>query len=826
VPADVAGVHGGVRGWRRGRVMVAAAGAIAVGLSVCGAVAFGDGEQSAARNAAGASNEMQPVQAGHAEAVDPLASDPVASDLARRLTGDIQPLLAKYCLECHSGTKAKGGVEFESLTNIKAALGMGGDLDLAHELVTTKEMPPSKSVQPSDHERLILEQWLEAMTAYVPPDSELDPGWFTIHRLNRAEYRNTMRDLLGIDTEKFDVASRLPKDDSGYGFDNIADVLTMSPLALEQYLDAAEKAVELGLGPEFVVSTESKSLGRFQGGENGRPLLAGGFFFYSNGGMHTTFEAPATGEYLITINAWETAAGDDRSALSLRIDGKEVKKFEISGYDGAAEEVTHKLRLRAGKRTIAAHFTNDYYHKTGPDRNLAIEWVKIAGPLDEATTKRTRAWDEIFGPSKVIADETQRASDVLGRFASRAYRRPVTESETKGLLDFYLSERAAGMGFERAVRQGLIATLVSPNFLYRSLENPGSDDAGMVYRLRGVELASRLSYFLWSSMPDEALMKAAVDGSLLEDEVLREQVRRMLADEKSDAFVDNFSGQWLQLRMLDDLAMDTKKFPQYSTLLSGAMRTEAKLFFSHILRNNLSIVDFIDSDYTFLNKKLAEFYGVGGVEHDDFQRVTLEEASPRGGVLTMGAVLTVTSNTTRTSPVKRGLYVLDQILGAPPPPPPADIPPLEQSAPADHEASLREQLALHVANPTCAVCHNRLDPIGLAFENFNAVGRWRDKEGGKPIDATGTLPGGVAINGVEDLKKLLVSRADEFVETLTGKVLMYGLGRGLEPFDRPAVRRIADQVRKDENRFGSLIEAVVLSESFRTCRGREKTHEE
>ncbi|HLO40476.1 MAG TPA: DUF1592 domain-containing protein, partial [Phycisphaerales bacterium] len=535
---------------------------------------------------------------------DALKSDAAAMDLERRLNADIQPLLARYCLDCHSGSTSKGGVEFESLRDVRAALGMADDLEIAHELVTTREMPPAKAEQPTDHERLILSQWLESMAAYVPPDSALDPGWFTIHRLNRAEYRNTMRDLLGIATSELDVSSRLPKDDSGYGFDNIADVLTMSPLALEQYLDAAERAVEHALGPEFAVGSSPRSLGRFRGGENGRPMPQGGFFFYSNGGMKAALDVPVTGEYVITLSAWETPGGDERARLSLRVDGKEVQGFDISGVESAPQEVSHRLRLKAGKRSIAAHFTNDYWKENVADRNLAVEWVTIAGPLDEATIERPPAWREIFGGSASIADEGERARDILSRFAGRAFRRPISMEESEALLSFYASERAAGYGFEGAVRQGLIATLVSPNFLYRSLENPASDDPRQIYRLSGVELASRLSYFLWSSMPDQELMSAALDGSLLKDEVLGRQVERMLADARSDAFVEHFAGQWLQLRMLDGLAMDTKKFPAYSTQLARAMQTEATMFFASILRNNASIVDFLDSGYTFVNQRL------------------------------------------------------------------------------------------------------------------------------------------------------------------------------------------------------------------------------
>lgn len=375
------------------------------------------------------------------------------------------------------------------------------------------------------------------------------------------------------------------------------------------------------------------------------------------------------------------------------------------------------------------------------------------------------------------------------------------------------------------MRTALAATLVSPHFLFRSVAHPNAADPTSRYTLDGYELASRLSYFLWSSMPDDALLAAAADGSLVTDEGLAAQVQRMVRDPRTAAFIENFSGQWLQLRSLDSLAIDRGRFPEYDDGLRDAMKTEASLFFGDVLRSDLSVLEFIQSRTTFLNQKLAKFYGVPGVEGDQFRRVTLPEGSARGGVLTMGAVLTLTSNTTRTSPVKRGLFVLDQMLGAPPPPPPPDIPPLEQSAKTNPDATVRERLAAHVAVASCAACHNRLDPIGLTFENFDAIGHWRDSENGKPVDASGTLPGNIQLQGSEDLKRNLMSRSDQFVEALAAKVMTYALGRGMEPFDRPAIHQIALRTRAAQDRLSAMIESIVMSESFRTCRGRKPSHE-
>ena len=754
---------------------------------------------------------------------EPIAQPDIqAIELERRLAEDVGPILEAYCVSCHSGAKSKGGVDLSAVRTIKDILASSGDLAMVREMVSTHEMPPADEEEPSSHERLIVVQWLDDALAYIPPDAKIDPGWFTIHRLNRTEYRNTLRDLLGIDPGEVDLAARLPRDDTGYGLDNIADVLSVSPLAIEQYLEASERAIDLSLGRIVEIGSKPVPVRPLRGTANGQPQRQGGFLLFSNGAVQGTHEFGATGEYEIRLSAWETKAGDEHARLSVRVDGREVGAFSISGTQAEPEEVSMRVRVRGGLRTVSGFFTNDYWVPNVADRNLAIEWITVAGPLDEETTQRPQAWREIFGPHRAIEDEAERARAILLAFASRAYRRPATADDVQALMSLYEQSRAGGEGFESAVRLALTACLVSPHFLYRAVDNPDADNVSHVHRLTGTELASRLSYFLWSSMPDEELMAAAIDGSLLEDDTLRSQVRRMLADSKSSVFCENFAGQWLHLRSLDEMAMDTSRFPEFDDELRSAMKSEATMFFADVLKHDRSVLNFIDSDMVFVNDRLAALYGIEGVEGREMRRVELGATSQRGGVLTMGAVLTVTSNPTRTSPVKRGLYVLDQILGMPPPPPPADIPPLEQAALAAAGPGLREQLAAHVANPTCAVCHNRLDPLGLAFENFDAIGRWRTHDEDRPIDASGTLPGGVRIDGAADLKRILLERDEQFIENLSGTVLMYAIGRGLEPFDRPAVRQIARQARASGDTLGAIIEAVVLSETFGSCRGREQ----
>jgi len=750
--------------------------------------------------------------------------DELAADLDRRFTQDIAPILDTFCLTCHSGDDAKADLRLDRLTGLLDIHRGGFDARLIREMVSTAEMPPKKKPQPTDHQRLIITQWLDAALAYVPADAPIDPGWFTIHRLNRTEYKYTLRDLLGIDPKANDLSAKLPRDDTGYGFDNIADVLSTSPVAIEQYLAAAETAIDLALGPIVEFGDNPRTLRPLEG-RNGNPLPQGGFYLYSNGPAAARFIAPLTGDYIIRVRAWEAQGGDAHANLSLRLDDRSIGEFEITGTRGDPQDLLVRVRCDQGDHRIAAHFTNDYYLANVADRNLGVESISIAGPLDESTSVRPAAWTGIFAADTPGSPEESRAAAILRAFAGRASRRPADDGQVQSLLRVFSAERRAGRPFEPALRTALAATLVSPNFLFRTVAHPDAADPDSRYTLGGYELASRLSYFLWSSMPDPALLEAAADGSLLTDAGLAAQVPRMLADPRSRALIENFSGQWLQLRALENLAIDRSMFPEYDDDLRADMLSEATLFFGDMVASDRSVLDLIDSRDTFLNERLAAFYGVPGVSGKSFRRVPLPEGSPRGGVLTMGAVLTLTSNTTRTSPVKRGLFVLDQMLGAAPPPPPADIPPLEQSATADPNATVRERLAAHTAVASCAACHNRLDPLGLAFENFDAIGRWRETENGRPIDASGTLPGGVHLSGAGDLKRTLLARGDQFVEALTAKVLTYALGRGVEPLDRPAIRAIALRTRANGDRFSALIESVVLSETFRTCRGRKPSHE-
>jgi len=759
--------------------------------------------------------------------------DPLAVELEERLANDVRPLLEQYCYACHGNGRSRGDVALDGPGAINNIMAMADDWLAAVAMLNAGLMPPEDEPQPTAHQILTIQQWVADATDYYPADAEPDPGWYTIHRLNRSEYRNTMRDLLGIDPARYDLASHLPDDDTGYGFDNIADVLSMSPLQLEGYLDAAEHAIDLALGPN--TDPTPRPLRSLERNTIGDELASGGQAIWANGTVWGGHTFTHDGEYEITVRAYGDFARGVGPRITVSLAQDVLETVDITARQGqAAQVITLRTEVQAGRRRITVEFINDEV-VNGQDRNLYIESITVAGPFRDDAGRE--AYDAIFFITPTADDEGNRlpgveggrrisesmaARQVIERFATRAFRRPADVGEVGALMRLYQSAREQGDSYESAVKLALTATLVSPNFLYRAISNPQPNNAEFIYTLSDLELATRLSYFLWSSMPDDRLMDLAQAGRLSNPDVLRGQVRRMLMDPRSSALVENFAGQWLLLRGLDGVQMDPERFPAFDDELREAMRTEAELFFADVLRENRSVLEFIDSDRTFLNQTLAEHYRIGGVRGDNFRLVELPFDSPRGGVLTMAATLTVTSHATRTSPVKRGDYVLSQLMGTAPPPPPPDVPPLEQAGETLGEnATLREQLALHVADPNCAVCHRRLDPIGLAMENFNAIGVWRDTEQGRLIDATGELPGGVMFNGPIELKRVMLGQHDQFVNNLSRKMLTYAIGRGSEPFDRPTIQQIARAVNSDRYRMQTLIEAVVLSDAFLQARGRE-----
>ncbi|MEE2964073.1 MAG: DUF1592 domain-containing protein [Acidobacteriota bacterium] len=723
----------------------------------------------------------------------------------------------RYCVSCHNDRTRTAGLTLESMDSDDVAAQAPVLEKVLHKL-RAGEMPPAGRSGPDAATTANLVSWLETQLDRVAADRP-DPGAPAIHRLNRAEYGNAVRDLLGLD---LDHARDLPADDSGYGFDNISDVLTVSPLHIEKYIAAARRVSRQAVGtlaPRPVVErystprgTVDEAIGRLP------PHERGGTLFHH----YFAFDA----EYVIRVRVrGRRAPGMPAPKLDVRVDGRRARLFDAD-FDGQeAEQGTRNFELRlpvsAGDHEIAAGFLTELaYSEAGgaTDTNdFSVDYVLVEGPYDPTGVGDTASRRRIFvcRPA-TVEDEAPCARRIMSSLARRAYRRPVTTADIDPLMGLFAIGRSDGASFEAGIEMALSGVLVSPNFLFRAPETPDGGQPGTVYALSDIDLASRLSFFLWSSIPDEELLQLAETGQLSDPGVRAKQVARMLADPKAASLVENFGGQWLHLRNVADWMPDPERFDEFDDSLRYAFQRETELFLEHLIRDDASVLDLIDADYTFLNERLAGFYGIDGVEGGYFRRVSLA-GSARGGILTHGSVLMVTSYPTRTSPVLRGKWVLENLLGAPPPPPPADVPALADSAETS-AGNLREALEQHRANPACAVCHARLDPIGFALENFDAVGTFRTEDDGVTVEASGALPDGTVIDGPQGLRDVLLARRHEFVEALADRLLTYALGRGLESYDRPAVREIRRRTESSDYRFSALVEAVIDSVPFRLRR--------
>ncbi len=691
-------------------------------------------------------------------------------------------------------------------------------------------MPPDDRPQPSREEVGRLTQWIKSALKADDCGRTFDPGRVTIRRLNRAEYNNTIRDLVGID---FHPADDFPSDDVGYGFDNIGDVLSMPPILMEKYLAAAEliseEAIVAASSAKGMVKTwNSETLGPSAGGS---PRGDGSLVLTSESEIVVNYQFPRNANYVIRVRACGDQAGSDPARMSVRIGGKELKRFDVTAPSGKFQDFQFRQNLRGGPRRLSVAFLNDYYEPNAPDpkqrdRNLIVESIEVEGPLystgDPLPESHRRI---IFTNPKAGSDVPRAAHAILERFAGRAFRRPVTEGELVKLMKLVDLAIQKGDPFERGVQLAIQAVLISPQFLFRvelglrgSSTRVKTGDVMPAQLIGNFELASRLSYFLWSSMPDDELWRAALDGSLRSADTLEKQVRRMLRDPKAQALVDNFAGQWLQLRNLRSLNPDRGRFPTFDDKLREAMIHETELFFGAVMRGDSSILDFIDSDFTYVNERLALHYGIPGVKGEQFRRVKLK-GRERGGLVTQASILTVTSNPTRTSPVKRGKWVLEQLLGTPPPPPPPNVPVLTDDAKTLTAATLRLRMEQHRAKASCAVCHNKLDPLGFGLENFDAVGAWREQDSGLAVDSSGTLPSGESFRGPKELKTILKAHTPDFARCLTEKLLTYSLGRGLEEYDRCAVEQIVKSLESNRYRFSALVLGIVKSDPFQKRRG-------
>ena len=717
----------------------------------------------------------------------------------------VKPFIAKYCLECHSGEKAKGGLAFDKIESEADVRKYRQLAERVRKVLDEQTMPP-KDPQPEDRERAAVLGWLDTKILKVDCNVGIDPGRVTLRRLNRAEYNNTIRDLLALD---FRPADDFPSDDVGYGFDNIGDVLSLPPVLFEKYLAAAEKISELAI---VAPDADREPLAQGKGGN-----------LFSVSETSLEFETKVVGDYRLRAKAWAQQAGNERAKMSLKLDGKDLTVAEVVAEGGQSADHDWKLRLEPGKHTFTVGFLNDFYDPKNPDRNqrdrnLIVDKLQVLGPLDVLPENLPESHRRVVTHRPATPAEIDGAlRQCLGPLARRVYRRPVTDEEVQRLTALARSAIDAGESYERGLQLGLQALLVSPEFLFRLEAEPGD---GQPRVLSEHELASRLSYFLWSSTPDEELLGLADRGELRRDGQLAAQVRRLLADPRSVSLVDNFASQWLNLRLLKGISPDRKRFPGFDDQLKADMETETRLFIQAVIRENRPLADLLDARETFVNERLAKHYGIEGVTGEEFRRVVLGTPQ-RGGLLGQASILTVTSNPTRTSPVKRGKWVLENLFNAPPPPPPPGVPELEKGGEA-LTGTLRQRMEQHRANPACAVCHTQMDALGFGLENYDAVGAWRDRDGEFDIDASGVLPAGETFQSPEGLRLVLKNRLPDFRRCLTEKLLTYALGRGLEYYDECTVNVLVNNVAGNGDTFQALVLAIVESEPFQKRRAKRE----
>ena len=748
-------------------------------------------------------------------------------------SGPNRSLVEKHCLSCHNNDLRTAGVSLQELDPADVARNPA-IWEKVLRKVSSHEMPPEGSPAPEAAARAEfvahLEKALDQAAAVAP-----NPGRPAAHRLNRAEYGNAVRDLLALD---IDVSAMLPGDDSGYGFDNIADVLSLSPALLERYLVAARRISRLAAGnpdvkPQHEVFIKNRESGFLSAGH--KPASRRDLPFGAGRGAALHYYFPLDGEYVISfvLDRGETGtiheshqarlplkAGLRAVALTFLHESSRPERTR-PGPAAAVSIAQPSLDLRLDGRRVRL------FEQPEAAEPFTLRSLSIDGPYNPTGPGDTPSRRKIFScrpAAESLAAESNAepcARRVLSSLARQAYRRPVDTADVGPLMAIYQMGRRAEGSFERGIEKAVEALLVSPNFLFRIEKDPAGIAPATPYPISDIELASRLSFFLWSSIPDEKLLSLAEQGRLRDPPVLEEQVRRMLADRRSKALVENFAGQWLHLRNVARVRPDEVLFPEFDAELRQAMQRETELFFQNILRNNRSIFDLLDANNTFLNERLAEHYGAGKVYGPQFREVPVSDPR-RGGLLGQASILTVTSYPNRTSVVVRGKWILENLFGMPPPPPPPDIPELEEASRDGKRLTMRQAMSLHSRNPTCAACHTRMDPIGFALENYDAVGRWREQEGGAPIDASGELPGGVAFDGPGELKQVLATHfRDAFASTVTEKLLTYALGRGLEYYDKPTVRSIVRQAERNEYRLADMIVTVVKSMPFQMRRSPE-----
>ncbi|HVR34265.1 MAG TPA: DUF1592 domain-containing protein [Methylomirabilota bacterium] len=788
----------------------------------------------------------------------------------------VQPVLENHCYDCHADGMSKGNVAFDEFGSHADRLARADLWEKVLKNLRAEIMPPARKARPTPEEQSVIEEWIKRDVFQIDPDNP-DPGRVTLRRLNRVEYQNTIRDLMGIE---FRAYEEFPPDDTGYGFDNIGDVLNVSTLLLEKYMDAAETIVTRAVPTVSRVVAEQSASGNEFRSDDGS-INARRISFYQPATVSRSFKAEVEGDYTLSLNSRVRGAFDfdpGRMKLTIRLNDEPLVEEEHKWQDGRSIDHEFTRRLPAGEHVVTLNLeplVPEEEKKTSVE--FELQNVVFRGPLAREHWVHPPNYDRFFTREEPPEDADGRreyAGDVLRRFTTLAFRRPVDERTIGKLTAIAEGEYLQpDKSFEYGVGRAMVAVLASPRFLFRTEDVQQPASGGGHPFVDEHALASRLSYFLWATMPDGELIALADGGELRTN--LESQVLRMLNDRRAGEFVENFVGQWLHVRDIEGISINERsvlardagtdgemervrarfrelrdipdedltdelreelteiraafraRFRGPSVELDGAlrraMRRETEMVFEHVLREDRNIIELIDSDYTFLNERLARHYGIPDVEGDAMRRVSLPPDSPRGGVLTHGSVLVVTSNPTRTSPVKRGVFLLDQFLGTPAPPPPPDIPTLEEAEEAfsvsGHEPTLREALERHRSDPLCSSCHQRMDPLGLALENFNALGMWRDEERKQPIEPAGKLITGEAFSDIRELKRILATdRRLDFQYCLTEKLLTYALGRGLENHDIQAVDEIVARLQEGEGRFSALLMGVIESVPFQKRR--------
>ena len=779
------------------------------------------------------------------------ASSAVAASVLPR------PVLDRFCVTCHNERLRTAGLTLDTMdvANVSEAV---EHWERVVRKLRARVMPPIGRPRPTEAVYDAVVSYLETALDDAA-GANISPGRSdTLRRLNRTEYRNAIRDLLALDIE---VASLLPADDSSHGFDNVS-LAGLSPTLLERYLLTAGTISRLAIGTQVrapIVDTVVLPSDLTQ------DYHFDGLPFGTRGGLVRSHTFPVDGEYLLDVRLGRDRLGDfvaglhESHQLEIMVDGERVEVWTLnaeprrpdeSGVGPRDELVDARLKVRvpvrAGPREVGVTFRTKssalidaarqpfqrrHTHDTGDQRTQpVVSSLTITGPLAPGSIGDTPSRQRIFVCRPDASDEGPVTSDddarcarrILATLARRAYRRPVTDEDLEPLLSYYNEGRSDG-GFEAGIDLALRGVLANPNFLFRIERDPAGVAPGTAYRISDLELAARMSFFLWSSIPDDELLGVAIQGLLGEPAALEQQVLRMLADHRSTALVDDFAAQWLHLRNVASTAPDSRLFPDFDEGLRRAFRRETELLFESVAREDRSILDLLNANYTFVNERLARHYGIPNVYGSRFRRVTFGPESMRGGLLGQGSILTVTSYPTRTSPVLRGKWILENILGTPPPPPPPDVPPLPENDKGGEALTMRERMAQHRSNPVCATCHAQMDPVGLSLENFDAVGRWRTRsEAGTPIDASGALPNGTQFEGAVGLRGALLSRPELFVNTVTEKLLTYALGRGLEYYDAPAVRAITREASHNGYRFSSIVMGVIRSVPFQMRTSAER----